>query len=491
MQGDGPSLRRSNGNNSAAARRGRAGRWGLGPDEGAPLRARSSGLAALSRPDDRLQLWRATARVALEVPKAVQQRPLAFESLLGLDVSLTSADDPDKPPQVVQLEKEIDDFATFMLAVQLPPNPVKPLDNVHGSSARLGKAFFSGARRADGMGPAYDIPNNRNGTAPDGRNCEGCHTLDPARGLFGTGGDASHGGEVLILKVPHLRNLYQKVGMFGLPNREYFLPSPTDAHQGDQIRGFGFLHDGATDQLFHFLQGAVFDDGSTTCADLGLPRGGRFGSVFGCDFNDGMNIGIPDNRTRQGLVDYLMEFDTDLAPVVGQQVTLHSTNAAAANPRIDLLLRRAATPFESFVLGPGATECDVVVKGLVSGKARGWVRLPDGSFKDDLGDIYTDAAVRNQATREGPLTYTCTPPGSGVRIGIDRDRDTVLDGLDNCPAVWKVDQADSTGDGVGDACSPSLESGPARRSRSNPASRALDPSRSHGFVDRHEGHSHG
>ena len=28
----------------------------------------------------------------------------------------------------------------------------------------------------------------------------------------------------------------------------------------------------------------------------------------------------------------------------------------------------------------------------------------------------------------GELTYTCTPPGSGVRIGIDRDEDGVLDG---------------------------------------------------------------
>ena len=56
------------------------------------------------------------------------------------------------------------------------------------------------------------------------------------RVLFGTGGNPSHGGEVLILKVPHLRNLHQKVGMFGLPNRKYFLPSTTDAHQGDQIR---------------------------------------------------------------------------------------------------------------------------------------------------------------------------------------------------------------------------------------------------------------
>ena len=378
---------------------------------------------------------------------------VAFESLLGLDVVLTGVHEPGKSATVVQLEEDMDAFADFMLAVQLPPNPIKPLDNVHSPSARIGDAFFNGLRRADGVGPAFDLSANRNGAEPDGRNCEGCHTLDPANGFFGTEGSASHGGEVLILKVPQLRNLYQKVGMFGLPNREYFLPSTTDAHQGDQIRGFGFLHDGATDKLFNFLQGAVFDDGATTCADLGLPAGGYFGSVFGCDFNDGMDIGIPGDAVRQGLVDYVMEFDTDLAPVVGQQVTLDAANGAEANPRIDLLLARAAAPFESAVLGGAVTECDLIAKGVVDGRPRGWVRLEDGSFLDDLGAISTEAQVRAVAGHHGPLTYTCAPPGSGRRMGVDRDRDGIPDGLDNCPRAPNADQADSDDDAVGDACS--------------------------------------
>ena len=360
---------------------------------------------------------------------------VAFESLLGLDVELTDASRPDKPAEVVHLEDDVDAFAEFMLAVQLPPNPIKPLDNRHSPSARLGDAFFSGPRRSDGVGPAFDLPNNRNGSEPDGRNCEACHVHDPARGFFGTDGSAAHGGEVLILKVPHFRNLYQKVGMFGLPNREFFLPSTTDVHQGDQIRGFGFLHDGATDKLFNFLQGAVFDDGATTCADLGVPGsasyGGSLGSWFGCDFSDGMDVGIPGDGVRQGLVDYLMEFDTDLAPIVGQQVTLDATNGASVNPRIDLLLERASAPFESFILGGAVTECDLIVKGVVDGQARGWVRLADGSFKDDLGTVSTEAEVRALAAQEGPLTYTCAPPGSGVRMGIDRDGDGVPDGLDS------------------------------------------------------------
>ena len=193
----------------------------------------------------------------------------------------------------------------------------------------------------------------------------------------------------------------------------------------------GFLHDGATDKLFNFLQGAVFDDGATTCADLGL-RAGNLGyyNAFGCDFNDGMDIGIPDDAVRQGLVDYLMEFDNDLAPIVGQQVTLTASNSAAANPRIDLLLRRAAAPFESLVLGGAVTECDLIVKGVVSGQPRGWVRLADGRFRDDLGNLWAEADVRALAANAGPLTYTCAPPGSGVRMGIDRNRDTIPDGLE-------------------------------------------------------------
>ena len=130
-----------------------------------------------------------------------------------------------------------------------------------------------------------------------------------------------------------------------------------------------------------------------------------------------------------------------------------AANGADANPRIDLLLERAAAAFRSFVLGGAVTECDLIAKGVVDGNARGWVRLADGSFMDDLRAVATEADVRALAAQEGPLTYTCAPPGSGKRMGIDRDRDAVLDGLDNCPRVANDDQSDSNGDGVGDACS--------------------------------------
>ena len=41
----------------------------------------------------------------------------------------------------------------------------------------------------------------------------------------------------------------------------------------------------------------------------------------------------------------------------------------------------------------------------------------------------SDASLRQRAgQRDGELTYTCAPPGSGVRIGIDRDENGILDG---------------------------------------------------------------
>ena len=41
----------------------------------------------------------------------------------------------------------------------------------------------------------------------------------------------------------------------------------------------------------------------------------------------------------------------------------------------------------------------------------------------------SDASLRQRASQKGgELTYTCAPPGSGVRLGIDRDEDGVLDG---------------------------------------------------------------
>ena len=345
---------------------------------------------------------------------------VAFEGLLGLDVDLHGGVDADnKSDEVLALEADMEKFTDFMLAVQLPPNPHRPLDLTHSASAQMGRDFFLGNRRSDGV--ASDFASN--GPEADGVNCEGCHTLDPAQGFYGSDGTVAHGGEILMLKVPPLRNLYQKVGMFGLPDREGFLPSTTREHQGDQIRGFGFLHDGATDRLFNFLQGAVFDDGETGC-----PAG--LDSSYGCDLNSG-HIGIPNDEVRLGIVDFMMEFDSDLAPIVGQQITINENfQTADAINRIELLEMRAATTFISKVLGEGVTECDLIAQGSVNGIQMGYLYdpisdtyQPDSEFEESIA---ADQLLTLASGEGNNMTYTCVPPGSGHRMALDHDRDGVF-----------------------------------------------------------------
>ena len=66
--------------------------------------------------------------------------------------------------------------------------------------------------------------------------CTFCHRLP-----LGTDGLSTFEGETQEFKIAHLRNLYQKVGMFGVAG---------GATVGDQVRGFGFLHDGSVSTVF-------------------------------------------------------------------------------------------------------------------------------------------------------------------------------------------------------------------------------------------------
>lgn len=344
---------------------------------------------------------------------------VAFEGLLGLDIDLPSSVNAEsKSTDVIKLEEDIDKFADFMLRVALPPNPIRSLDNTLSVSAKTGSDFFHGERRADGAAEDTSL----NGDNVDGVNCEGCHGVDHAKGFYGTRGEIAHGGEIQILKVPQLRNLYTRVGMFGLPDRQGFLPSHTKEFQGPQIRGFGFLHDGATDQLLNFLKGGVFDNG-----EIGCPEGAD--ERYGCHFNAG-EIGIPDENTRAGLVNYMMEFDNDLAPIVGQQITLTATSSDDVEHRITLLEQRAATKFTSKILGGEVTECDLIALGIINGTPRGYFyNTETKKYRSDLANeavLLSEQLVNLAKQPNNNLTYTCMVPGKGWQSALDYDLDGIL-----------------------------------------------------------------
>ena len=284
-------------------------------------------------------------------------------------------------------------FADFMLQVQLQPNPIRNLDNSLTAAQKRGFDFYFGDRPSDGI-LVPELGNLRNFVKS--HNCNGCHTVDPAQGLYGTGKMQSFEGISQIVKVPQLRNMYAKVGRFGgaaVP----FATAPDTGHQGDQVRGFGFVHDGTVDLLAHFFTVRVFQP----------------------TLNSGFPL-INPNQTRRDVSEFMHAMDSDLAPVVGQQVTLSADagQRLAAWPRIDLLIQRAKTPFVSKLLGGQVTECDLVAHTVENGLRRGfWFDAAANAFVGSDGSRRTDAALRSLANVAGQeVTYTCTPPGSGRRI---------------------------------------------------------------------------
>ncbi len=225
---------------------------------------------------------------------------VAFPGLLGRNAQLTAA--------------EMQAYTDFILENTYPPNPIRNLDNSLTADEQAGHDFF--------LGPISDSL----------QDCDGCHRLLPTAnasfgvakpGFFGTDGRQSFENETQHFKVPHLRNLYQKVGMFGM-SAVPFLNSGSNGFTGDQVRGFGFLHDGGVDTLFRFHNATVFNQNGIN--PTGIPAG------------------APGNPLRRQIEQFMFAFDSNLAPIVGQQITRTSSNGVTVDPRITLLEQLGAAP---------------------------------------------------------------------------------------------------------------------------------------------------
>jgi YVTN family beta-propeller protein len=247
----------------------------------------------------------------------------AFASLMGRAAQL-----PDS---------EMAALDAFVLPLAYPPNPNELLDRTvpdapAGSPSPLrGQTFF--------MNTAVDGP----------LTCNGCH----AAATFGPGTngqviDHTALQEAQDIKVPQLRNLYRKTGFTDLPGAV-------------NKRGFGFTHDGATDNLFDFLH---------------FP---------------GFNFGTNPDAKRRDVEAFLHAFDTGMPPAVGRQVTFNGPNNGDA-----LLIA---------VMDTLQNQADV---GMV--------------------ELIATAALRALGGPGTEVTVTGVPPGSGTRMGLDRDRDGYDDG---------------------------------------------------------------
>jgi hypothetical protein len=296
-------------------------------------------------------------------------------------------------------QTEMDAFTDFILRVTYPPNPNRPLNNVLTADLEAGRKLFDTVNCGIPSAPDF------NGAV---LTCTSCHKIDPnanpgtaAPGLFGSNSRSSFDFNPQLFKVPHLRNLYQKIGKFGSPENPGFLGGD-NGFKGDQVRGYGFLNDGSLDTVFRFVHGISFSE------------------QFNGPGANGISDGPEGEVQRRQLEAFIMAFPTNLAPVVGQQITLTAASSAAVGARIDLLRQRA-----------DAGECDLVAKTRIDGDEAGFLYVGSGLFMTDRRGRppITDAVLRSRATGFGhPVTFTCVPPGSGERIGVDRDGDGAWDG---------------------------------------------------------------
>ena len=322
----------------------------------------------------------------------------AFEGLLGRQEGALTDD-------------QINAFADFVLQVTYPPNPNRPLDNQLAGEAAAGSDLFRSLVQY--------------GEIPEHGSCVGCHVVDPARGFFGQDKITTQ-GVLEPFKTPHMRNLYERIGMYGMTEAPLsgetllFIEGDT-SHQGDQIRGFGYDHAGAVDSLWRFTHYILF--------------------TYPQAKTDAQRL-----TSRKNLAAYMLAFETNMAPIVGQQVTIDAAAQADELARLDLMIQRSRALYPN-PENAAARECDLVATARVGAGSQAWIFASDDKFTPTdaaAGAPLTKAAILNLAKATGQaVTFTCLPSGmAGAYLGGPR-RDGAPKLAPPMPVVEKASKDDS------------------------------------------------
>ncbi|MEW6268285.1 MAG: hypothetical protein AB1689_03185 [Thermodesulfobacteriota bacterium] len=271
-------------------------------------------------------------------------------------------------------------YTDFIMTVRFPPNPFRNLDDTMPASITVPLQTGGGATSTGNpnTGQSLFVNNNLDGGA---FTCNLCHALPT-----GTTTNLFNGqleGESQDFKIPHLRNMYEKVG-FDVIRPGLLSGDATNIGTGNQRKGFGFIHDGAV-SLTEFLAASVF----TSTA-----------------------------QQERDLFAFMLAFPTESAPAIGRQVTVTAANKSDAG---------VTSTINTLIAQAEASKSDLVVKGVSGGVAKGWTynRATNVFDPDSVAEgSISEATLRGGIAGSDVLTYTGVPPGSGVRLGIDRDRDT-------------------------------------------------------------------
>ncbi len=276
---------------------------------------------------------------------------------------------------------DISAFQQFVETMNFPPNPNQQLDR----SLPTSLPFTAG-------NPTAGRNTYINEQYTTGLSCNTCHAANPGPGSNKSITPAAALQESQDFKVPQLRNMYQKLSFDDTPG-------------AIALDGFGFTHDGNDPTIFRFLSRPVF-----------------------ANFRN-------DVTRKNNLSAFLMCFDTGLAPSVGYTRTISGTNLndAATNADWSLLQAQAA-----------AGNIELIAKGTIEGQRHGLVYQPgSANYKTDKTGLgpFTQTQLQAKIQSGDVLSFIGVPPGSGLRMGIDRDLNGELDG-DGPPftsyAAWRA-----------------------------------------------------
>ena len=289
-------------------------------------------------------------------------------------------------------------FRQFALGIQFPPNPFRRADDTQPNAAVSmfqGVAFSGNPTRGsqifdtfptDAGQPCVSCHQHPFGTA--GGQLGGVTPTEPtspqATALFNGNADQSPHSD---LKISHLRNLWDKPGFeFG----------PAAGPYPDVRSGSSIAHDGSIPNLLTFFSFNVF------------------------------------NLTAQDVRDvsaFMLHFPTGTRPAVGQSLTVPAGAAPTGSAQDEALL---TTLLSLGDLSNSARHCELTASTRLGGGVKRW-RLATAWVPDRAGDpLLATAALRQGAT--DPITFTCGPVGSGIRLGGDRDEDGFLN-RDDCASA--------------------------------------------------------
>jgi hypothetical protein len=263
-------------------------------------------------------------------------------------------------------------YRDFINTVTYQPNPDQNLDRTYPTN-------FAAANANAGRDAFFFTNYTGNVGQPNALQCNSCHTAPPGPGSDRTIIPALALNESQDFKVPQLRATYQKMHFNNAPGT-------------NTIGGFGIVHDGEDPSLQVFLSRAVFA-------------------------NIKNNTAIKNN-----LAAFVQCFDTGTAPAVGYSRTLTSANVSSAIVSNDWALLEAQAS--------ALTNIDLIAKGTIDGLRHGLVYQPSfGTYLFDATNLaaLTHSQLLAKVQAGDTLTIMGVPPGSGVRMGIDRNSDGLLD----------------------------------------------------------------